>query len=151
MVEITKDFIKFIAQVILLLVIFSVVFDPERGIVANTFNYLIYAEPILLQDHISTAITTASHTPGEFSTSFKTTGIPYIIKIYKEDDKPYVSIDLTLVQQQLLSTRFAVLEPIPILTDCNISDQKITLERNLIQTITVKKTLENGCKISVIA
>ena len=42
MAEITKDFIKFIAEVITLLIIFSVIFSPG-GIASTTFNYFVFA------------------------------------------------------------------------------------------------------------
>ena len=49
MSEITKDFIKFVAEVLILMVVLAVVFG-EEGIASNTFYYLMYVEPILLQN-----------------------------------------------------------------------------------------------------
>jgi len=153
MSEIIKDFIKFTAEIILLLIIFSVILDPEGGIAANTFNILTYAEPILLQNHIATALTTAGNIPGEFSTSFKTSGLPYVIEIYEENSIDYINLNLTLINRYLLNTKFAKIDPIPITTDCFVPEQTIILERELVQTLSVEKTIDpsvkGGCTIGV--
>ena len=150
MSELTKDLIKFTAEVILILTIFSVIFDPERGIAVNTFNYLTYAEPITLQNQISTAMTVAGYSPGEFFTSFTTSGMPYKIDIYKEGKTNYIRIDLSLVSQVLINTKLANVNPLPILTDCEVEDQIIILKKELIQTIRIKKIIENNnCKVFI--
>jgi hypothetical protein len=142
-----KDFIRFVAGVIVALMIFMVVFAPE-GIASNTFNYLTYAEPILLQDWLSTAMTVGTNSPGEFVTSIRTSGNPYTIEIYKTADTPYISI--LLPQEEYLKTKFAKVEPIPVITDCEITDQRIELQKNLVQTITVRKFIkDSSCIINV--
>jgi len=148
MVEITKDFIKFLAEVIALLIIFSVIFG-EEGIASNTYNYFVYVEPILLQDYISSALTIGSQALGNFSSSVKTSGQPHTINIYTENGITYVNV--IPAEEVYLKTKFASIDPIPIETNCNIPSQIIRLKENLIQTITVKKTLEeDGCKLTVI-
>lgn len=142
-----KDFIKFVAGVLVILMIFIVIFTPE-GIASNTFNYMTYAEPILLQDWLSTAITVGSNSPGEFITSIRTSGNPYTISIYKRDNTPYINI--LLPQEEFLKTKFAKVEPVPVITDCEISDQTIELKKNLVQTITVRKFIkDSSCVITV--
>lgn len=145
MVEITEDFIRFVAEVIVLLIIFSVIFG-EEGIASNTFNYLVFAEPILLQDYLSSALTIGSQAPGEFSSSVKTSGQPHTIEIYRRDGITYVHV--IPAQEIYLKTKFVSIDPIPIATNCIIPDQTIKLQKNLIQTITVKKTFEEVCTSS---
>jgi hypothetical protein len=153
MSEVVKDFIKFIAEVIFLLAVFSIIFDPEKGIVSNTFNILNYAEPILLQNYLSSAIRTASYTPGNVSISIRTSGLPYIINMYKENDIMYLLIDMSEVNKNLLKTKFADLTPTTIISDCIISEQKVRFEKGITQTVTMEKIdcLNNPCKIRVCA
>jgi hypothetical protein len=135
-----KDFIKFIAEVLVILMIFMVVFTPE-GIASNTYNFLTYAEPILLQDWLSTAITVGSNSPGEFFTTIKTSGNPYTIKIYTTDIT-YVSVIPS--QESYMKTTYASLEPVPVVTNCIINDKEIKLQKNLIQIITVRKIVNDS-------
>jgi len=149
MVEITKDFIRFVIGVIILLLIFSVLFG-EYGIASETFNYLVYVEPILLQDWLSSALTLGSHSPGEFLSTIKTTGQPHKIKIYTTpNDIVYVSV--IPAQETYLKTKFASIDPTPIITNCTISDIDKKLQRGLVGTIIVKKnTTIDGCILDVI-
>jgi len=146
MVEITKDFIKFVAEVIALLIIFSVVFSPE-GIASNTFNYFVFAEPILLQNYIASAMTVGSQVRGEFYSDIKlTSGLPHTVKILFKGGIPYVNV--IPVQEAFLKTKFTPIEPVPIITSCSISEQEIKLPKKAGQVLRVEKIFENGkCKL----
>jgi uncharacterized protein YxjI len=146
--ELTKDFIILIATLIVVLTILSVIFS-EKGVLSSVFAFKTYAEPLTLLDHLSATITTASSCPGECSISFKTSGMPYIIEIYKEDGKYYASIDFKLVEQKT-NVKFEGIEPKPLISDCVILEQELFLIEGIIQDITVKKTIEDGsCKIFI--
>ena len=146
MSEITKDFIKFVAEVLVLLVIFSVVFSPE-GIASGTFNYFVFAEPILLQNYIASALTVGSQTKGEFFSDIKlTSGLPHTIKIFFKDGIPYVSV--IPAQEAFLKTEFSTIEPTPIITNCNILEQEIKLPQKTAQTVVIEKTfVDDKCKL----
>jgi hypothetical protein len=150
MTKLTADFIKFIAETILLLAVYATVFDPANGIITNSYFYLSYAEPITLLNHISTAMTTAGYIPGEFTTSFKTSGIPYIINIYEEDENTYAALDLSIVEEEFINTKFGEIKPVPVVSDCQIREQKIILEEGLEQKVTIKKTIVGDtCEVFV--
>jgi len=149
MSEITKDFIKLIAQVILALVVVSVIFVPS-GIIDSIFSFETYAEPVTLLSHLSSAITTLSHLPGEASSSFKTSGMPYIIKIYKEGENFYLDMDFRLVTWKT-NVKYEPIKPIPVISDCDIKEQELALTEGIIQEITVKKIKKTGgCEIFVV-
>ncbi len=146
MTEITKDFIKFIAEVIILLIIFSVIFG-EEGIAQNTYNYMIFAEPMLLQNYIYTAVEIASEMPGNFESEIRTSGEPYIIKIYYTD-VPY--IEVLPPEEKYLKTEFAKIEPTALLTNCIVHKNTIKLKEGLVQNIEIKKIQkENTCEIFI--
>ncbi len=148
MSEITTKFIKFVAEVIVILFIFIVVFS-DQGIASNTFNYYAYAEPILLQNQLSTALTVGSYVPGDFEISIDTTGSPHIIKIYSENGKKYVLV--TPAQESFLKTKFATIKETPFATTCSIPDQTIEMKQDLTKKVVVKKTIqENDCELEVI-
>ena len=146
--EMTKDFVKFVAEVIALLLIFSVVFG-QQGIASTTFNYLNFAEPILLQNYIATAISVGSQAPGEFYTSIKTTsGTSHTIKIFYQETKPYVSV--VPPQDSFSKTTFVPTDATPIISDCRISEQEIKIPEKAAQRIMVEKKVQtNGCFISI--
>ena len=146
MSEITKDFIKFVAEVFALLIIFSVVFSPE-GIATSTFNYFVFAEPILLQNYIASAITVGSQANGDFYSSIKlTSGLPHTIKFFFNNGKPYVSV---IPSQEVLSgTTYTDTEPTPIITNCGITKQEIKLPKRADQTLRIEKIVENNnCRL----
>jgi len=147
MSEEAKDFIKYVAEVIVILTIFLVIFSPE-GIGSNLFNYLKYVEPILLQDWLSTSINVGSRSPGNFTTTTRLSGQPHTILIYTEDSKIYVNVEPP--EETYLKTKFAIIEPTKIITNCEVIDQKIKLKENVVQTITVRKIIEEeACKIYI--
>jgi hypothetical protein len=148
MPEIIKDFVKFVAEVLTLIIVFSVVLSPE-GIATNTFNYFTYAEPIMLQNFISTAIKVGSQTEGNFSSLVKlTSGMPHVIKTFHEGGYPYVSVIPS--QEVFLKTKYSAIDPTLIVTNCEIADQEIQLSNRVAQTVTVEKIVENGvCKIGL--
>lgn len=147
MSEITKDFIKFVGEAIVLLLIFSVVFSPE-GMATSTFNYFVFAEPILLQNYIASAMTIGSQTKGEFSTNIKvTSGAPHTIKIFFQNGISYVSV---IPAKGSSKTEFKPLEPTPIITSCSVKEQEIKLPEKTDQTVGVQKIIENGnCKLTL--
>jgi len=147
MSELTKDFIKFVMEVILILIVLLVLFS-EQGIASNTFNYLTFVEPILLQNWLSSAITIGSSAPGEFITSTKTTGQPFTIKIFKEGEIMYILVEPP--QEFYIKSKFATIDKTPLVSDCVISEQTIKLKKNLIQSIVVQKILTNdGCTMNI--
>ncbi|NIO45139.1 MAG: hypothetical protein GTN36_06350, partial [Candidatus Aenigmarchaeota archaeon] len=149
MAETIRDFIILLAQLILILVIASVIFSP-KGIVESVFAFSTYAEPVTLLNHLASVITTVSYAPGEATSSFKTSGVPYIVEIYKVGDTSYLSIDFSLVEQET-NIRYEPIEAIPIISDCEITDQKLVLTEGIIQEITVKKIIKNGdCLIYIV-
>jgi len=150
MVELIKDLIKFVSGVIILLMIFTVIFSPE-GIASNTFNYLAFVEPILLQDYISTALSVGSYSSGEFSTSIQTTGQSHKVEIYTINDVTYVhAIPST---ETYLKTKFASLNPTPVIVKCAIQNQTIQLPKESpVHRITIRKTINetfNYCNMTV--
>lgn len=152
MSEITKDFIKFFAEFILFMVLVSVAFDPENGILTSTFNYLSYAEPILLQNYVATVITNAGSLPGDFLTTLTSSGYPYKIEIYEQANGKYVSVKPS--ENELLRTRFSSLEPTPFISFCSVPYQNITLKKDIITNIRIRKTIKDEktgtCEITVI-
>jgi len=149
MSELTKDFLKFVMEVILIIAVLATLFS-EEGIAANTFSYLTFVDPILLQNWLSSALSTGSFAPGEITTSTKTTGQPFTIKIFKEDDVMYVLVEPP--QEFYMKTKFGTIEKTPIVSNCTIPEQEIKLKKNLIQSIIVKKVFtEGGCTMEVSA
>ena len=149
MSELTKDFLKFVMEVLLLIVVLATLFS-EQGIAANTFNYLTFVEPILLQNWLSSALTIGSYAPGELITSTKTTGQPFTIKIFKENEIMYVLVEPP--QEFYIKTKFATIDKTPLVSNCSIAEQEIKLKKNLIQSIIVTKTFtEEGCSMSISA
>src|SRR3990172_1978816 len=117
MSELIKDFIKFVSEVILILVFLALTFS-DQGIIANTFNFLVYAEPILIQNHLATALTAADYAPGEFTSSVQISGSPHIITISNEGGVVYVQV--TPRELSTLNTKYARVEKIPIMIHCSI-------------------------------
>jgi len=151
MAEEFKFYIKFVGTLIIFLILFMV-FVSDVGIASNTFNYLTYAEPIVLQDFIASALIVGGTAPGEFSSSVKTSGQAHIIEILTNRDNNIIYVSVKPPQESYMKTKFATIDPTPIVTNCIIPDQTIKLQKNLIQTITIKKTsLDGDCKLFVIA
>jgi hypothetical protein len=148
--EISKDFLKLIASLIVVLTIFLTVLNS--GILESLFALKTYAEPLTLLDHLAAAIETASSCPGECSLSVRTSGLPYILEIYKENGNYYASIDASLVEEKsnvkFLPNQQKPVFTKPLVSDCVISEQKLALTEGLIQDITIKKVFEGGtCKV----
>jgi hypothetical protein len=142
-----KDYIKLIAEVIVLLMIFSVVFG-EEGIASTTYNYLVFVEPTLLQDFIASSIIAGSQAPGEFSSTFSTTGQPHTIKVFEENGINYVQV--IPAEEVYLRTQYYTLDPSPVKTECTVQEKTIELQRDIKGSIIVRKVMDNGsCKIYV--
>ncbi len=151
MAEEFKFYIKFVGMLIIFLILFLVVLG-DMGIASNVFNYLTYIEPILLQDYISSALIVGSTAPGEFSSNIRTSGQPHTIEILTNRDDNIIYVSVKPDQETYMETKFATIDPTPIVTNCIIPDQKIKLQKNIMQIITIKKTSSNGgCKLFVIA
>jgi hypothetical protein len=149
MSELLKDFIKFVAEVGLILITLLVIFG-EEGIGSNTFYYLAYIEPIVLQNWLVSSLTVGSHSPGDFFITTETTGQPYTIRIFTEDEASYVVIIPPEVSYY--RAKFATLDPMPFVSKCEIKDQEIRLKRNIIKEISVRKIFtEQGCEMVVVA
>lgn len=150
MAEITKDFIKFVAEVIVLVLVFSVVFSPE-GIASNTFNYFVYAEPILLQNYISTAITVGSQVEGNFSSTVKvTSGLTHSIKISSSNGLPYINVVPS--SQVFMKTTYSKIDPTLIITNCTVPEQEVMLSTGLAEDVTVEKiSTDKGCMVNIVA
>ena len=134
--EITKDFIKFVAEVVALLVIFSVSLG-EQGIISNTFNYMNFAEPIMLQNYISSSISAGSQTPGDYYSNVKTSSnLPHEVKLFYKDGKPYVNV---IASSGFSRTNFVPNDPTPIITDCKVKEMDITLPEKAGQDVMVSK------------
>ena len=152
MTEISKDFLKLIATLIVVLTIFLTILNS--GILESLFALKTYAEPLTLLDHLAAAIETASSCPGECSFSVRTSGLPYILEIYKENGNYYASIDASLVEEKsnvkFLPNQQQPVFTKPLVSDCIISEQKLALTEGLIQDITIKKVLEDGtCRVFI--
>lgn len=149
MSEFTNDSLIFTVKIIAILIIFSVVFGPE-GIAIQTFQFSIYTEPIMLQNHIASAFNIGSFSPGNFSNSVKTSGSPYTIKISTDSSgTKYVHVFPT--GKTYLNTNFALVNPTPIISKCAIQDQEITLRKGIIETVIIEKIEGvNGCSLSII-
>jgi hypothetical protein len=149
MSELMKDFLKFVMEVFLIIAVLVVLFSPE-GIASNTFSYLTFVEPILLQNWLSSALTIGSYAPGELITSTKTTGQPFTIKIFKEDNVMYVLVEPP--QEFYIKTKFATIDKTPFVSNCTVPEQEIKLKKNLIQSIVVKKVFtSDGCVMDISA
>jgi hypothetical protein len=146
MTEFIKDFIKFIAEVILIFLLLVTLFG-DQGVIANTMSFVNYAEPNLVKDYLATALTVGSYAPGEFFSSARISGNPYEIKLYKENGVNFVFVN---VQPSLLNAKFSQLQPTKFLSSCNIDDVTIKIEKRAAGTITVKNDLTNGCNLTVI-
>lgn len=149
MSEITKDFIKFVAEVVVFLMIISAVFSPE-GIASTTVNYMTFAEPIMLQNYIATAFTSASQSPGEFYSTIKTSGDPHIIRIFESNRTHYVNAVPS--SKTFTKTTFSALNPVPFLTNCIINPQEIKLKSKLDQSIRIVKKIDytsGVCTLSI--
>jgi hypothetical protein len=145
--QITADFLKFVGEVIILIMILSVVFG-EEGIASNTYNYISFAEPKLIQDYVSSAFTAGGQAVGDFSVNVKTTGQPHKIDIYYTDGIAYVHV--TPATKSYLKTKFAAIDPDPVATDCYVKEKSIQLPDKIIVTIVVRKTFEAGrCVLDV--
>jgi hypothetical protein len=147
MSELMKDFLKFVVEVFLMLIVLATLFS-EQGIASNTFNFLTYVEPILLQNWLSSSLTIGSSAPGEFITNTKTTGQLYTIKIFNESGIMYVLVEPP--QEFYIKTKFATIEKTPLISKCKIPEQEIKLKKNLIQSIVVQKILtDDGCSMNI--
>jgi hypothetical protein len=137
MAEIVKDFVKFIAEVVALLIIFSVLFGP-KGMASNTFNYFTFAEPILIQNYISSAMSIASELPGEYTSVVKlTTDEPHTIRVFFQGGVPYVNVIPAI--ESFIKTDYATINPTPITTDCTVKEMTVTLPKKSAQKLTVEK------------
>jgi hypothetical protein len=150
MAENFKFYIKFVGMLIIFLIIFMVTIS-DFGIASNVFNYLTYVEPLLIQDYISSAFIVGSTAPGEFTSTFKTSGQPYTIEVFPDEETGYIYVSVEPTQEietVQIETKFATIDPTVVVTDCDVQTQKIELQKNLVQTITVRKTEdEGGCKL----
>jgi len=147
MSEIVKDFIKFVAEVILVILILATLFG-DNGVISNTANFLTYAEPTLIKDYLATALTVGGYAPGKFSSTLNTSGRAYDIKLYKDNNVQMVFVDVN--EKNLINTQFSKLTPSKILVNCVIDDQTIHISQGLLSRITVANSLEEGCKLMVI-
>jgi len=136
------DILKFVASIIIILLIFYTVFGGS-GIMSNTFNFMMYMEPIIIQDYLSSSLSVASYAPGDFSVNIRTTGSAQTIKLYKDQ---YQYISIKPVQDPLIKTEFASIDPNPILINCTIDDVTITLQKDLAKILEVKKS-DNICEV----
>jgi len=146
MTEINKDFMKFVVEVIMILIVLAALFG-EEGIASNTFYYLLYAEPILLQNWLVSSISVGSYSPGDFIISTQTTGQAYTIKIYKEG--PTTFLHVIPPADYNLQAKFATIKPSPLLSNCRIFEQEIKLKKGIKQTITVRKIINADGKCNV--
>jgi len=135
-----KDYIKIIGEVIVLLTIFSVVFG-EEGIASNTYNYLVFVEPTILQDFITSAINVGSRAPGEFSSTFTSSGQPHTIKIFEDGGIYYVQV--IPAEEIYQRTKFHDMDPSPVISDCIIQEKTIELQKDLTASIIVRKKLQD--------
>lgn len=151
MSELTKDFLKFVMEVILFVIILATLFS-DQGMASNTFNYLSFVEPILLQNWIASTIATGSTAPGDFISTSKTTGQPFTIIISVKDGMSYVEVDPpdTAVYTK---TKFASIGQTPFVSECKVPDITIKLQKNLIQTVVIKKVLnpDGTCSMEISA
>lgn len=67
--SITADFLLFFAGLIILVVVMATAFG--RGVIMNFMNYFTKISPEFLAEDISTFLTVAAYTPGDFSASIK--------------------------------------------------------------------------------
>jgi len=134
MSENTKDFIKFVSEVMIFLTIVATIFSAE-SIASDTFNYMIFAEPIMLQNYIATTSVFASVAPGNFSSTVKTTGEAYTIEFSKSDEVNYVNV----APPRKLFTKFSALNPLPFITNCTVNYKTLKLKSKLNNFITIRK------------
>jgi hypothetical protein len=144
MSELPKDFLKFVSEVILLLIILIALFGGS-GMFSNTISYTDYAEPIRLQSVVAKYITVGSYMPGEFTATLNVNK-NIVFKFTKEEDINYLNID---PEKSTLKTDFVGIKKIPIPTICTIEPETFTIEETP-ATITVSKTeTQDGCKVVI--
>ena len=147
MVETTKDVIKLVAEAILILMIFAVLFS-DSGIIMGTYDYMKYSEPIILQDSVTRAITTANYAPGYFKIKIDSSGKSHTLQIEKDPDTTYHTVSVIPPQASEMKTKFVSAEPSQLLLTCEIEDTVLSLgEINDIWII--KQITDTGCVIEV--
>lgn len=147
--KIPMSYIKLVGELIVALMILYVVLAPE-GIVANTALYLAYAEPVLVQQFVSSTATIAGWAPGDFFASMKTTGHTHQIVI-SSDSAGHRLVSVKPETETMLHTKWEPQAPTAFMTGgCSIPDGTITLKTGLEQTVTVKKTIaSSGCSLAI--
>ncbi|MBU3904565.1 MAG: hypothetical protein KJ906_00240 [Nanoarchaeota archaeon] len=149
MPETTKDIIKLLAEAILVLMIFAILFT-QNGIIMGTYDYMQYAEPIILQDSIKVALTTANDAPGYFKIKIESSGKNHKLQIEKDLETDYYYLHIAPSQAAEMKTKFASAEPTELSLACEIEDLDIQLLD--VKQIWIKKEItDTGCKIEVIA
>ena len=145
MSETTKDIIKFVAEAILVLMIFAVLFT-EGGIIMGTYDYMQYAEPITLQDGITRAITTANYAPGYFKIKVESSGKPHTLRIEKDADEFY-TVSVVPAQASEMKTKFVSTDPHRLFITCDIEDTVESLG-NIHAVFVTKEVTDDGCEIT---
>jgi hypothetical protein len=131
-----------------ILLVLTVAVDPQKGILADSYNYVTYSEPYLLQSYLAETISAASNTPGEFTSVVRTTGQPYDLEFSKVGDVGYVSIGMSKVNEYLPNVKFDEIDPMSVLTKCSFGTTTLQLQKQLSQIIFVQKKEEgNDCII----
>ena len=146
MTEFIKDFIKFIAEIIMIFLLLIALFG-DQGVIANTMSFVTYAEPNLVKDYLATALTVASYAPGEFISSAKISGNPYEIKLYKENGVNFVFVN---VQPSMLNAKFSQLQPTKFFSSCKMDEVTIKIDQRVAGTVTVANNLTDQCSLMVI-
>jgi len=143
MSEIPKNFIKFISEVVLVLVILITVFGGN-GVLSNTASHISFLEPILLQNAMAKDITVASYLPGDFKVTLEAKD-KHKIEFTKEQD--IYLLNIIPAQESMIKTDYVKIEKIPLLTKCTITPETIEETGTI---ITIHKFIDNkGCEIVI--
>lgn len=150
-----SDFIKYVGELMVVLLFLWAMFGPDEGIGNNIVTYLSYAEPEYLQEYISTILTASSYSPGDVEVDIKATGTPHKIKIYSEGQKKesyFITVEPNTTTLLKGKVEFSKPEsPMPFLIgSCSLESDPLEFQlkkQEADQTLKVKK---ENCKISVV-
>ncbi len=141
-------YFNIVTEVVLVVVILWTVFGPD-GVASSAAVLQLYAEPIQAQNFISTAISIASVSPGEFTAVYKGQGNALKLKFTKTGEKEFaqvvpifdVKIDYKPAQPMLLTLGECSLSPSP--------PAELTVPKGIGHEIRIVKVPGENCKVSV--
>jgi len=141
-------YFNIVTEVVLVVVILWTVFGPD-GVASNAAILQLYAEPIQAQNFISTAISIASVSPGEFTAVYKGQGNSLKLRFTKAGGKEFaqvvpifdVKIDYKPAQPMQLFLGECSLAPAP--------PSELSIPKGPGHEIRIVKIPGESCKVSV--